>query len=135
MHNSPLFLVISGSFPREVGPNIPVLNIPVSDNWPHMSAGSHSMLSSNTSSPQGQYGVWMSGPVGNLSPNQSCAMPYLRTSAPYTLPTTSAVTTGSAPTLSGSQPSFDHPCDIGSFAAPSRESGRSNWSPLTPPPI
>ncbi|XP_069125684.1 T-box transcription factor T-like [Argopecten irradians] len=126
-----------GGYPRDVSSNIPVLNIP--DNWPHMSTGGHGMLGqSSTSAPQSQYGVWpMAGPIGNLSPNQNCAMPYLRSSAPYTL-CNSTTTISSVPnvTLSNSVPtsSFET-CDISPFAS-NRDVFKNNaWGALSPPPI
>ncbi|XP_067676084.1 T-box transcription factor T-like isoform X1 [Haliotis asinina] len=126
------------NFSRDVSANLPMLNL--TENWAHMSAaGSHGMLAGQSAPPQGQYGMWMSSAVGNLSPNQNCSMPYLRTTAPYSLPGSSTPVTSipSVPptaTTVASQPSFEHPCDISSYS--SRENApRSNWSPLTPPPL
>ncbi|XP_041352018.1 T-box transcription factor T homolog 1-like [Gigantopelta aegis] len=122
---------------RDVGANLPMLNL--TENWAHMSAGGHGMLQSQAAAAtQGQYGMWMSSAVGNLSPNQNCAMPYLRSTAPYSLPTcTPSVTSNpTIPTPSiTSQTGYDHPCDISYSNAGVRETARSNWSPLTPPPL
>nr|CAD12821.1 brachyury protein [Patella vulgata] len=64
---------------------------------------------------QGNYGMWMSGAVGNLSPNQNCAMPYLRTTAPYSFPSSTTTVTSIPPVPSASsvvsQSSYEHPCD------------------------
>ena len=130
------FLSVAGNLSRDVGANLPMLNL--TENWAHMSAGGHGMLQSQAAATQGQYGMWMSSAVGNLSPNQNCAMPYLRSTAPYSLPTCSPSVTSnpSIPTPSiTSQTGYDHPCDISYSSAGVRENARSNWSPLTPPPL
>lgn len=135
--NMCFLLYYPGGYPRDVTSNIPVLNI--ADNWPHMSTGSHGMLGqSSTTAPQSQYGMWsMGGHMGNLSPNQNCAMPYLRSSAPYTL-CNSTTTVASVPnvTISNSVPtsSFES-CDISPFSS-NRDAFKNNgWGPLSPPPI
>lgn len=90
-----LFLCLcTGNFQRDVGSNLPMLNL-ASENWANMSmGGAHGMLAPGHAS-NSQYGMWMSG-VSNLSPNQNCAMPsYLRSPAPYSL----APTSGSSPSL------------------------------------
>lgn len=121
-----------GGYSREVPSNLPMLNLP--ENWPHLQTGSHSMLSSNGPSSQGQYSMWVGGPMGNISSNQSCAMPYLRGSTnPYTLPSTSTVAnvpnSGMAPT----QPSYESTCDITApFASTGRDAtNRSSWGHMT----
>ncbi|XP_050392062.2 T-box transcription factor T homolog 1 [Patella vulgata] len=125
-----------GNFSRDMGSNLPMLNL--TENWAHMSASSHGMLPSNSGGGQGNYGMWMSGAVGNLSPNQNCAMPYLRTTAPYSFPSSTTTVTSIPPVPSASsvvsQSSYEHPCDISTYVT-ARDGARTNWSPLTPPPL
>lgn len=132
-----LFLV--SAFSRDVSSNLPMLNM---DNWPHMPTSSHNVLSSNTS-PQSQYGMWMSGHMGNISTNQSCSVPYLRSTCNPTYPSlgvTPSVPNVTVPTCAPGNPissqtpltSFDS-CEL-SFSSPMRDSLRNNaWSPLSPP--
>ncbi|KAK3097860.1 hypothetical protein FSP39_013903 [Pinctada imbricata] len=133
-----------GGFPRDITANIPVLNI--SDNW--MSTSSHNVLPATTPTPQShQYGMWMSSPMGNLSPNQNCTVPYLRsatTGYPFSS-TTSPIasvqsnvsgTNNGIPATSSYEPHKFESCDISSFTSPVRDVRSSHaWSPLTPPPI
>ena len=128
------------AFPRDVSSNIPMLNM---DSWPHMSTSSHNVLSSNTS-PQSQYGMWMSGHMSNISTNQNCSVPYLRSNSSYP---SLGVTTSSVPNVAVSSCSLPNSipsqspltsfesCEL-SFSSPMRDSLRNNaWSPLTPPPM
>eukprot|EP00106_Octopus_bimaculoides_P022358 XP_014789800.1 PREDICTED: brachyury protein homolog 1-like [Octopus bimaculoides] len=114
-------------YSRDVTSNLPMLNLP--ENWPHLPTSGHSMLSTNASATQGQYSMWVGGPMSNISSNQSCAMPYLRTSSnPYTLPSTStSVPNVQTTAMNTVQPSYESTCDMsGSF--PGRDTtGRSSW--------
>ncbi|XP_045196119.1 T-box transcription factor T homolog 1-like [Mercenaria mercenaria] len=123
------------SLSRDMTPNLPVLNI--GDNWSQFSTTA-GMLNGNPVASQSQYGMWMGTAMsGNISPNQSCSMPYLR-NAGYSIPSSTSPTSVSS--VSGSMLSshatYDQ-CDISNFVpTPSRDISRnSNWSPLTPPPI
>ncbi|XP_052088915.1 T-box transcription factor T homolog 1-like [Mytilus californianus] len=127
------------AFSRDVSPNIPMLNM---DSWPHMATSSHNVLSSNTS-PQSQYGMWMSGHMSNISTNQSCSVPYLRSNPSYPSlgvgPSVPNVTVSSCsvPNSISSQSPLSpfESCEL-SFSSPMRDSLRNNaWSPLTPPPM
>lgn len=119
--------VCLGGYSRDVTSNLPMLNLP--ENWPHLPASGHSMLSTNAPATQGQYSMWVGGPMSNISSNQSCAMPYLRTSSnPYTLPSTStSVPNVQTTAMNTVQPSYESTCDMsGSF--PGRDTtGRSSW--------
>ncbi|CAI9728547.1 T-box transcription factor T homolog 1-like [Octopus vulgaris] len=116
-----------GGYSRDVTSNLPMLNLP--ENWPHLPTSGHSMLSTNAPATQGQYSMWVGGPMSNISSNQSCAMPYLRTSSnPYTLPSTStSVPNVQTTAMNTVQPSYESTCDMsGSF--PGRDTtGRSSW--------
>lgn len=138
-----------------MGGNLSMLNL--SENWANMSgvAGHHQgFLTGGAPSGVGmgqsvgsQYpGMWMSSAVGNLTNvSQSCAMPYLRTTAaPYSLPVTASnspspassgvgtLQTSPSSASMGGQSVFEHPCDLGAY---SRDHSRASWSPLTPPPL
>ncbi|KAL5009747.1 hypothetical protein ScPMuIL_012052 [Solemya velum] len=126
----------TGNYAREVPTNMhPVLNI--ADSWGHMPSPSHSMLPGNSSGSQSQYGMWMAGPVPNLPTNQSCDMSYLRSTTPYSLPTSTSVSNLSPISATSSMPSFDHydfSCFTGS--AMPRDLPRNNcWNPLSPSPV
>ncbi|PVD29025.1 hypothetical protein C0Q70_11622 [Pomacea canaliculata] len=146
----------TGNFSRDMSANLSMLNLP--DNWANMSgvAGAQGLLAGGPGGGVGmgqsvgsQYPshMWMSSAVGNLAnTSQSCAMPYLRSSAnPYSLSvsTASSVTSANAGHLQtsassgvGVQPgAFDHPCDLGPYGAAARDPSRASWSPLTPPPL
>ncbi|XP_059175688.1 T-box transcription factor T homolog 1-like [Physella acuta] len=140
------------NFQRDVGANLPMLNL-ASENWANMSmGGAHGMLTPGHPS-NSQYGMWMSG-VSNLSPNQNCAMPsYLRSPAPYGLaptstssPTMGNITVNSGGGSSSSSPQgpsgFEHPvCDLNVFSSHVTsttrpvDASRASWSPLTSPPL
>lgn len=113
----------------------PVLNI--ADNWSQFSSTSN-MLNGNSMPSQSQYGMWMgSAMTGNISPNQSCSMPYLRNTG-YSIPssTSPTIVSSTSGSMLSSQTTYDQ-CDISNFVpTPNRDISRnSNWSPLTPPPI
>ncbi|KAL4232815.1 hypothetical protein ACF0H5_007501 [Mactra antiquata] len=121
---------------RDMSSNLPpVLNI--ADNWSQFSSTAN-MLNGNSMPSQSQYGMWMgSAMTGNISPNQSCSMPYLRNTG-YSIPSSTSptiVSSTSGGMLSG-QTTYDQ-CEISNFvSAQNRDLTRnSNWSPLTPPPI
>lgn len=125
----------TGGLSRDMTPNLPVLNI--GDNWSQFSS-SPGMLNGNPVASQSQYGMWMgTAMTGNISPNQSCSMPYLR-NAGYSVPSSTSPTsvTSASGSMLSSQTTYDQ-CDISNFVpTPSRDLSRgSNWSPLTPPPI
>ncbi|KAL3883908.1 hypothetical protein ACJMK2_030153 [Sinanodonta woodiana] len=121
-----------GGLTRDLPSNLPVLNI--SDNWTHMSS-SPAMLSGNTTASQSQYGMWMTPSVGNISPNQNCGMPYLRSSG-YPIQSSSSPMSVNSGSLSNVVSASYDQCDISNFVSTTRDFSRnSNWSPLSQPPI
>ena len=142
LFNSQPSCVISASYASD--PNLSMLNL--TDNWANSMAavGGHGMSAAAAAAQQGQYTMW------NLSAaNQSCAMsqysPYIRTTAPYTLPPTPdtpgmsvSATDGVLSPYDGASQQVALPVhsqnDVTSgFSTPGCRDLKPTWNHVTPP--